>query len=129
MSKQILGLDLGSNSIGWTLLEEQDGKPSKIIDLGSRIFIKAVEEKTPTPKNVKRRNARLTRRVLQRRARRKARMLNFLIQLDLLPQELKDNPEPERILNTLGNPYLLRAKALDDPLTQFELGRVFLHLV
>ncbi|MBM4207800.1 MAG: hypothetical protein FJ190_07190 [Gammaproteobacteria bacterium] len=129
MSKRILGLDLGSNSIGWALLEEQDCKPTKLIDVGSRIFIKAAEEKTPTPKNVKRRNARLTRRVLQRRARRKARMLNYLIQLGLLPQELKDNLAPEITLNTLGNPYQLRAKALDKPLTTFELGRIFLHLV
>jgi CRISPR-associated endonuclease Csn1 len=129
MSKKILGLDLGSNSIGWALLEADDGKPNKIINLGSRIFTKAVEEKTPTPKNVKRRNARLTRRVLQRRARRKAKMLNCLIQLDLLPLELKNNPTPELILNTLGNPYQLRARALDYPLTAYELGRVMLYLV
>jgi CRISPR-associated endonuclease Csn1 len=129
MGKTILGLDLGSNSIGWALLEERNGKPNNIIDLGSRIFIKAVEEKTPTPKNVKRRNARLTRRILQRRARRKLRMLNFLISLKLLPQELTGNSTPEIILNTLGNPYQLRAKALDYPLQPFELGRVFLHLV
>lgn len=129
MGKQILGLDLGSNSIGWALLEENDGKPDKIIKLGSRIFTKAVEEKTPTPKNVKRRNARLTRRITQRRARRKLRMLNYLIKLNLLPPELANNPEPEKILNTLGNPYDLRAKALDNALTPFELGRVFLHLV
>jgi hypothetical protein len=31
MSKNILGLDLGSNSIGWALLEEHEGKPDKII--------------------------------------------------------------------------------------------------
>jgi len=111
MGKSILGLDLGSNSIGWALLEEKDGKPNKIIGLGSRIFIKAVEEKTPTPKNVKRRNARLTRRILQRRARRKLRMLNYLVTLKLLPQELTGNPSPEIILNELGNPYQLRAKA------------------
>lgn len=97
--------------------------------MGSRIFIKAVEEKTPTPKNVKRRNARLTRRVLQRRARRKLRMLNYLIMLKLLPPELTGNPTPEIMLNDLGNPYQLRAKALDNVLTSFELGRVFLHLV
>ena len=129
MSKKILGLDLGSNSIGWALLKETDGKPSEIINIGSRIFTKAVEEKTPTPKNVKRRNARLTRRVLQRRARRKLRMLNYLIQLELLPKELTNNPTPEIILNELGNPYTLRAQALDRPLTKFELGRVLLHLV
>jgi len=107
MSKKILGLDLGSNSIGWALLKETEGKPSEIINVGSRIFTKAVEEKTPTPKNVKRRNARLTRRVLQRRARRKLRMLNYLIQLELLPKELTNNPTPEIILNELGNPYTL----------------------
>lgn len=45
MSKKILGLDLGSNSIGWALLEENNGKPDKIINMGSRIFTKAVEEK------------------------------------------------------------------------------------
>jgi CRISPR-associated endonuclease Csn1 len=129
MGKQILGLDLGSNSIGWALLEEHDGKPDKIIKLGSRIFTKAVEEKTPTPKNVKRRNARLTRRITQRRARRKLRMLNYLIKLNLLPSELANNPEPEKILNDLGNPYTIRTKALDQPLTPFELGRVLLHLV
>jgi CRISPR-associated endonuclease Csn1 len=129
MSKKILGLDLGSNSIGWALLEENNGKPDKIINMGSRIFTKAVEEKTPTPKNVKRRNARLSRRITQRRARRKLRMLNYLIKLNLLPQELTANPAPEMKLNELGNPYLLRAKALDNPLTAFELGRVLLHLV
>jgi CRISPR-associated endonuclease Csn1 len=75
MSKVILGLDLGSNSIGWALLKEKDGKPNEIINIGSRIFTKAVEEKTPTPKNVKLRNARLSRRVTQRRARRKLRNL------------------------------------------------------
>jgi len=126
---KVLGLDLGSNSIGWALLEEVGGKPARIIDLGSRIFTKAVEEKTPTPKNVKRRNARLTRRVIQRRARRKQRMLNYLISLGLLPETLKKHAQPEKILNTLGSPYDLRAKALDDPLEPFELGRVFLHLV
>ncbi len=129
MGKKILGLDLGSNSIGWALLEGNDGKPDKIINIGSRIFSKAVEEKTPTPKNVKRRNARLSRRITQRRTRRKLRMLNYLIKLNLLPQELTANPTPEIILNELGDPYPLRAKALDSTLTAFELGRVLLHLV
>ncbi len=129
MSKKILGLDLGSNSIGWALLEEKEGKPSGIIDLGSRIFTKAVEEKTPTPKNMKRRDARLARRVIQRRARRKSRMLNYLVSLNLLPKELQGNTQPEIILNELGDPYQLRAKALDVALNASELGRVLLHLV
>lgn len=130
MSKRILGLDLGSNSIGWALLKTTDaGKPTGLIDLGSRIFNKAVEDKTPTPKNQKRRNSRLARRVVQRRARRRRRMLNYLVSLNLLPSNLKDHPKPESVLNTLGDPYSLRAKALDSPLSVHELGRVLLHLV
>ena len=129
MGKKVLGLDLGSNSIGWALLEEENKNPANIIDAGCRIFNKAVEEKTPTPKNVKRRNARLARRVIQRRARRKQRMLKYLISLELLPAELQEHNQPEIILNRLGDPYTLRAKALDSALTPYELGRVFLHLV
>ena len=130
MSKHILGLDLGSNSIGWALLKATDaGKPTGLIDLGSRIFNKAVEDKTPTPKNQKRRNSRLARRVVQRRARRRQRMLNYLVSLNLLPASLKDHPKPESVLNELGEPYSLRAKALDSPLSAHELGRVLLHLV
>ena len=75
MSKKVLGLDLGSNSLGWALLEETDGAVNSIVDIGSRIFTKAVEDKVPTPKNVKRRDMRLGRRVVQRRSRRKQRML------------------------------------------------------
>jgi len=147
---KVLGLDLGSNSIGWALLEEKDGKLTRIIDLGSRIFTKAVEEKTPTPTNAKRRDKRLARRVLQRRARRKQRMMNYLISLGLLPEELKGHLQPEKVLNKVGeplignagnqlktmkgkslypNPYELRAKALDIALAPHELGRVLLHLV
>ena len=129
MHKKVLGLDLGSNSIGWAIVEEAEGRPVRILDMGCRIFSKAVEDKTPTPKNVKRRESRLARRVIQRRARRKKRMLSYLVSLGLLPEELKGHPQPEIILNRLGNPYLLRAKALDAPLTAQELGRVLLHLV
>ena len=130
MSKRVLGLDLGSNSIGWALLKTTDaGKPTGLIDLGSRIFNKAVEDKTPTPKNQKRRNSRLARRVVQRRARRRQRMLNYLVSLNLLPAGLKENHQPERVLNELGEPYSLRAKALDTPLRPYELGRILLHLV
>lgn len=130
MSKQkILGLDLGSNSLGWALLEGTDGKATGIIDSGCRIFNKAVEEKTPTPKNVKRRDKRLARRVNQRRARRKSRMLNYLVILDFLPLELKESLQPEIILNGIGDPYKFRAAALDRPLSVYEFGRVMLHLV
>ena len=118
---------MGSNSVGWALLEEKNGKASKIIDLGSRIFNKAVEEKTPTPKNKNRREKRMGRRVIQRRARRRQKMINYLVSLDLLPMELQGNSQPEKCLNQLGDPYELRVKALDEQLLPHQLGRVLLH--
>ena len=127
--KKVLGLDLGSNSIGWALLEKHNGQLTKITDIGVRIFNKAVEDKVPTPKNVKRRDMRLGRRVIQRKARRKQRMLNYLVSLNLLPKKLQKNNQPEIILNTIGNLYELRTKALDNKLEAYELGRVLLHFV
>ncbi len=125
----VLGLDIGSNSIGWALIALEDGKPKRFIDIGVRIFNRGVEDKVPTPKNAKRRLARLSRRVVQRRSRRRRRLESYLSKLQLLPAELKDYSQRERTLNALGDPYELRAKALDEELTPYELGRVFLHLV
>lgn len=142
--KKTLGLDLGTNSIGWSLIEEDGkGKPVGLIDCGTRIFIKAVEEKTPTPKNHKRRQARMARRLLQRRARRRRRLENYLISLGLLPAEVRNPEKRESVLNAIGkpenvhaseaqamaDPYALRAKALDERLDPYELGKVLLHLV
>ena len=127
--KNILGLDLGSNSIGWALLTEENNNINGITDCGVRIFQKSVEEKVPTPKNQKRRDMRLGRRVLQRRARRKQVMINYLISLNLLPKTLKERFNTEKQLNELGNPYELRAKGLDEQLTPHEFGRVLLHFV
>ncbi|MFQ5544244.1 MAG: type II CRISPR RNA-guided endonuclease Cas9, partial [Nitrospiria bacterium] len=49
--------------------------------------------------------------------------------LGLLPTELAGHPQPEIMLNALGDPYQLRKKALDHRLEDHELGRVLLHLV
>lgn len=39
MKKTILGLDLGTNSIGWALIEaDHDNKTVKILGIGSRIL-------------------------------------------------------------------------------------------
>lgn len=115
MSKLILGLDLGSNSLGWGLLgADANLQPEYLIDAGVRIFRKAVEEKTPTPKNQTRRNSRLARRTIQRRARRKQKLENYLIKQGLLPTELQGEFNREGVLNSLGDPYQLRARALDE---------------
>ena len=126
--KYVVGLDVGTNSIGWSVVEEKDGKVMEFVDCGSRIFIRSVEDKSPTPKNRKRRESRLQRRQIQRRSRRKSRIRNYLVLKGFLPKALKNNPAPEEELNRLGDPYTIRAKALDEELTPYEFGRAMLHL-
>ena len=71
----VLGLDLGIASVGWSIVEP--GK--RIIDLGVRVFKKAETDKEGDPLNLIRRESRLSRRRLYRRAHRLNRLLNFLI--------------------------------------------------
>ena len=57
--KKILGLDAGTNSLGWSIIEFNDEEqPQKILDCGVRIFQEVTEDKTKVPKNQKRREAR-----------------------------------------------------------------------
>ena len=89
-----IGLDVGTNSIGWSVIKEQNGNPQDFVDCGSRIFIRSIEDKSPTSKNRKRRESRLQRRQIQRRSRRKNRLRNYLILKGFLPEVLKNNPTP-----------------------------------
>lgn len=137
MPFQTLGLDVGTNSLGWGLVSNNaEGDADSLVDLGVRIFQEAVDAKTREPKNKSRQRARAARRILARRKQRKAKLRNFLIRHGLLPQELADHAQPEVLLNALdksdgianGNPYLLRRKGLDEALSLHQFGRVLMHL-
>lgn len=134
--RRVLGLDLGTNSLGWCLIEEDlQQTPMAVVALGSRIFPMALEDKTPVPKNHARRRARLARRRNQRLARRKARMRNYLISLGFLPQELATTDQPEILWNEMGrlenqgasDVYLLRKKALTQPLSLQALSKIWMN--
>jgi len=121
-----LGLDIGTNSIGWAVIgcvdaQEQVG----LIGCGARIFQEAVDVKTKTPKNQARRAARSARRLVSRRKMRRNKILNILLQNNLLPE---DAIEREKLFtgNQLYDPYELRRRALDDKLGPYEFGRVFI---
>lgn len=119
----VLGLDLGSNSIGWALLDEQN---HRVVNAGVRIFPEGVDRDKQggeLSKNESRRIARGMRRQIRRRASRKRRLREALILAGLFPA---DEPSQRMILEL--NPYLLRAKALDAKLTPHEIGRVLIHL-
>ena len=123
MASYTLGLDIGSNSIGWALVGE---KGERIINLGVRVFPEGVDRDTKgleKSKNARRREARGARRIHQRRNRRKQQLLSVLQAAGLLP---KSDSELRSLFQK--NPYELRKKALDDRLEPFEFGRILYHL-
>lgn len=123
MKNYTLGLDIGSNSIGWALLDTED---RKIIDSGIRIFQEGVDRDNngaEISKNAARRMARGARKTRKRRNYRKDKLFRMLLRNGLLPpgeKEIKALFEQE--------PYFLRAKGLNEKLSRYEIGRVLYHL-
>ena len=75
-----LGLDIGTESIGWAILQNNaEGEPIRIQDLGVRVFDKAELPKTGESLAVSRREARSTRRRL-RRHRHRLECIRYLLE-------------------------------------------------
>ena len=85
--KKVLGLDLGTNSIGWALVNEAEKKDeaSQIIKLGVRVNPLTVDEKTnfekgrPLSNNADRTLKRGMLRNLQRYKQRRENLIEILI--------------------------------------------------
>ena len=122
--KYRLGLDLGTNSIGWAMLAlNQENQPYKILDAGVRIFSDGRNPKDGTPLAVARRDARGMRRRRDRFLARKSKLMNCLIRFELMPKDEIGRKKLESL-----NPYELRSKALDEALSPSELARAIFHL-
>ncbi len=120
-----LGLDIGSNSIGWALVDD-DSKTPGIVGMGVRVFPEGVDRDqkgAEKSKNEQRRIARGMRRQIARRARRKAVLRRALIEAGMYPSD----PVARREFDQL-DPYALRERALRERLEPFEIGRVLIHL-
>ena len=127
-AKYRLGLDMGTNSIGWAAIRlDENGAPCGILDMGIRIFPDGRNPTDKTSNAVQRRVARGQRRRRDRYLKRREDLINALIEYGLMP---KDESERKRIANDAEkfDPYKLRARALDYPLEPFELGRALFHL-
>lgn len=138
MSK-ILGLDLGTNSIGWALIDDVQ---NKILGIGSRIFPMGVENlgdgDNEMSKNASRTGARGVRRQFFRRRLRKKVLLKALSENKMCPltepdfndwKKVKEFPSDKLKEWFALNPYELRNKALNEKLTLEEIGRIFYHLI
>lgn len=147
---RILGLDLGTNSVGWAVVDDEE---NRILGMGSRIFPEGVVAKTigqgekEESKNAARRNSRQQRRQFYRKRLRKVKLLRTLIDLDMCPlthEELDVWAKWDKKEGKAGrkaptsktyvawhrqNPYYLRDKGLNEDLTLHELGRVLYHII
>ena len=136
---KILGLDLGTNSIGWAIVDDTQ---NKIIGMGSRIFPVGVDNlgdgEGELSKNASRTGARGTRRQFFRRKLRKKVLLKELSNLCMCPLSEKDFehwkknkkfPTQELATWFALNPYELRNRALKEKLSLEEIGRIFYHLI
>lgn len=150
---KILGLDLGTNSIGWAIVEKESEQPYRLVDKGVHIFQDGVahEKSGEKPAVQDRTAARASRRHYFRRRIRKISLLKILIDNGLCPylspEELSDwrqkkiYPMNEEFLawqrtddNLDKNPYHDRYECLTRPLDltqkheRYILGRALYHL-
>jgi len=148
MGRYVLGLDLGSSSIGWAVVKiNEDGDfgglatlkdgPNDVPAIGARIFPAGVERygqgKREQTRNKTRREKRGMRRTLRRRRTRYKKLVALLQANNILP---KNDTELQK-LQQEADPYELRAKAIkkleeltetEKPISLTELGRIFLHI-
>ncbi len=123
-NKYRLGLDLGTNSIGWAAVNlDENGEPCGVLDMGVRIFPDGRDAQSKTSNAVARRTARGARRRRDRYLDRRKRLMDALVEFGLMPKDAEERKGLERL-----DPYVLRALALDQPLEPFELGRALFHL-
>jgi CRISPR-associated endonuclease Csn1 len=124
--KYVLGLDIGSASLGWALIElDNAGDPISLIRAGVRIFEPGVdgssfeiEQGKDQSKAVERRTARLHRRQLRRRAARQKELFQLLQDSGLLPASASgrgaSSEQRHAILNDLDRTLSLRLRASED---------------
>ncbi len=119
-----LGIDLGTNSIGWAAIQLSDElQPRQLMDLGVRIFSDARNPKDKASNAAKRREPRGMRRNRDRRIQRSERLMNALIRAGLMPGAQLERKALEEL-----DPWVLRAQGLETRLSPGEIARAILHL-
>ena len=123
-TKYRLGLDMGTNSIGWAaVLLDDSGEPCGLLDMGVRIFPDGRNDQSKQSNAVDRRQARGQRRRRDRYLARRGELMGALVECGLMPKDVAARKRLEE-----KDPYELRARALDEPLHAHELGRALFHL-
>jgi len=140
--KNILGLDLGTNSIGWALIDNDD---KRIVGMGSRIIPMGTDKQdyergVGITKNADRRTARTIRKMNKRFKMRRNKLLFILNELGMLPDQFKfkNSIPPATKLQELEllpikkgtlqldstQQYELRVKAFNNKIDLKEFGKI-----
>ena len=131
--KKILGLDLGTNSIGWALVKEaeNENEKSSIVKLGVRVNPLTVDEKTnfekgrPLSTNADRTLKRGMRRNLQRYKQRRENLIKILIEFGIIQN---DSVLTEIGKNTTYQTLSLRTKAAKEKIELEDFAKVLLAI-
>ena len=151
--EKILGIDTGTNSLGWAIIEKNDNGETKLLHKGTNIFTEGVkiEKGIESSKAAERTDHRALRKHYWRRKVRKIRLLTLLVQNRLCPpvdtEQLRDwrlkgiYPHDEEFLawqrtedKNNVNPYQFRHICLTQKLDlsnltqRYILGRALYHL-
>ncbi len=144
---KILGLDLGTNSIGWAIVDKE-GSEFSLVDKGVRIFSEGVksEKGIESSRAAERTAFRSARKIKFRRKLRKYETLKVLSINGMCPLSIEEveewkksgfkkyplNPEFLKWLRTDEdgniNPYVFRDRASKQKVPLFELGRALYHI-
>jgi CRISPR/Cas system Type II protein with McrA/HNH and RuvC-like nuclease domain len=144
--KRILGLDLGTNSVGWAIIEkEESNSKGRILGMGSRIIpmgqeLSKFEQGQAQTKNANRRLIRGARKLNKRYKQRRNKLIYIMQKLGMLPDQIKldkpfENPltldrvcilpisKKEKQLSAL-NLVELRVKALSEAIPLKDFGKI-----
>ncbi|RLD38877.1 MAG: CRISPR-associated protein Csn1, partial [Bacteroidetes bacterium] len=124
--KKILGLDLGTNSIGWSVIENDfDTKTGKIIDAGSRIIpmsqdiLGKFDSGQSISQTAERTDYRGVRRLYQRDNLRRERLHRILNILNFLPEHYKNAIDFENKLGQFKSEVKINYKKANNKSYEF----------
>ncbi len=151
--KRILGLDTGTNSLGWAIVDQDESGQYTLIDKGVVIFQEGVKIEGPKEfsKAAERTQHRALRRQYFRRRLRKIKVLEALVKYNLCPALTEEDlslwklrkiyPKKDEFMqwqrtndNEDVNPYHYRYICLNEVLNldrqqdRYTLGRAFYHM-
>lgn len=132
MKKNVLGLDLGTTSIGFAhVIEGASPEQSDIVKIGVRVNPLTTDEQTnfekgkPITINADRTLKRGARRNLDRYQQRRCALIEVLLKSGIITEGTKLAEDGK---NTTHETWQLRAKAASEKITKEHLARVFLSI-